>query len=126
MGDESRSAADKATLRRHVVRAINNLAGKEMKDSAKAELAADAQSCAQHSESGASTFSKYTSPTLLPTKNRGIQECTATQHVECLCLMILRSSLLCVYLISRCSGVYSLCSALRVRRKHFFQARSSC
>ena len=58
VSDESRSAADKATLRRHVVRAINNLAGKEMKDAVKAELVADAQSCAQHSESGASTFSK--------------------------------------------------------------------
>lgn len=48
--------ADKATLKRHVVRAINNLAGKDVKGKADGNAAIDAQSCAQQSEGAASTF----------------------------------------------------------------------
>lgn len=48
--------ANKATLKKHVVRAINNLAGK---DAPKATAAPDAQSCCQKSDGGASTFSRY-------------------------------------------------------------------
>ncbi|DBA84014.1 TPA: hypothetical protein ACH3X1_006498 [Trebouxia sp. C0004] len=52
--------ADKATLKRHVVRAINNLAGKDVKGKADGNAAIDAQSCAQKSASAASTFSRAT------------------------------------------------------------------
>ena len=47
---------DKAALKKHVVRAINNLAGK---DAPKATAASDVVSCCQRSEGGASTFSRY-------------------------------------------------------------------
>ncbi|DBB02444.1 TPA: hypothetical protein ACH3X3_011442 [Trebouxia sp. C0006] len=52
--------ADKATLKRHVVRAINNLAGKDVKGKADGNAAIDAQSCAQQSEGAASTFFRAT------------------------------------------------------------------
>ncbi len=55
---DSNTDANKATLKRHVVRAINNLAGKDVKDSAKNDTAVDAQSSAQQSDGAASTFSR--------------------------------------------------------------------
>lgn len=54
------SDANKATLKRHVVRAINNLASKDVKavnDSA----SLGTRSCCQQSEEAASTFSRYMS-----------------------------------------------------------------
>ncbi|DBA90053.1 TPA: hypothetical protein ACH3X2_004318 [Trebouxia sp. C0005] len=54
------NTADKATLKRHVVRAINNLAGKDVKGKADGNAAIDAQSCAQQSAGAASTFSRAT------------------------------------------------------------------
>jgi hypothetical protein len=45
-------------LKRHVVCAINNLAGKDVKGKADGNAAIDAHSCAQQSEGAASTFSR--------------------------------------------------------------------
>ena len=59
LANDPDNGADKATLKRHVVRAINNLAGKDVKDTAGGNAAPDAQSCAHQSEGAASTFSRY-------------------------------------------------------------------
>lgn len=54
---ESDSDANKATLKKHVVRAINNLANKDVKPG-EGNTGHGAQSCCQRSEAGASTFSR--------------------------------------------------------------------
>ena len=49
----------KKALQRHVVRAINNLAGKAVKGASESSAANDAQPCCQKSEAGMSIMSRW-------------------------------------------------------------------